>query len=157
MWFCLTHSSTSPLCKITDVLYLSVILFFNGGNEEDFRRTACTSLLQHVVETSGWGRERAEDEEPNVTNDASDGEGPSRDTQRWTTRTQPGLIPNLFLSAEPGRRSVGAGMIDMALRVCQQFLGVVEHSDIDVTVETPSAAEQQQWADFLQDYYMVVQ
>lgn len=48
-------------------------------------------------------------------------------------------------------------MIDMALRVCQQFLSFIEHYDIDVTVETPSAAEQQQWADFLQDYYMVVQ
>lgn len=31
--------------------------------EEDFRRTACTSLLQHVVETSRWRRDGVEGEE----------------------------------------------------------------------------------------------
>lgn len=81
-------------------------------------------------------------------------------TQHWTKRTLQVLIPIFFLSTEfdnVGRQSVGAGVIDMALHVCQQFLRVLEHCDIDVTIETPPAVEEQQWAKFLQDYYMVVQ
>lgn len=81
-------------------------------------------------------------------------------TQHWTKRTLQFLIPIFCLSTEfdnVGRRSVGAGTIDMALHACQQFLRVLEHCDIDVTIETPPAAQEQQWAKFLQDYYMVVQ
>ncbi|KAM6947935.1 tubulin monoglycylase TTLL3-like [Lycodopsis pacificus] len=87
---------------------------------EDFRKTACTSLLQHVVETSRRRRDGAE-ESDNVEH-----------------------------------RFVGPGMIDMALHVCQEFLNVLEHGDIDVSVETPPSVEEQHWAEFLQDYYMVV-
>ncbi|XP_031177245.1 tubulin monoglycylase TTLL3 isoform X1 [Sander lucioperca] len=87
---------------------------------DDFKRTACTSLLQHVVETSRWRSDGAE-ELNNVEH-----------------------------------RFVGPAMIDMALHVCQEFLSVLEHVDIDVTVETPPSVEEQQWAEFLQDYYMVV-
>ncbi|KAG8007885.1 Tubulin monoglycylase TTLL3 [Nibea albiflora] len=54
------------------------------------------------------------------------------------------------------RRCVGPGMIDMALRTCEEFLNVLEHGDIDVTVDTHPSVEEQQWAEFLQDYYMVV-
>ncbi|XP_056292750.1 tubulin monoglycylase TTLL3 [Pseudoliparis swirei] len=85
---------------------------------EDFRKTACTSLLQHVVETSRWSRDGAE-ELDNVEH-----------------------------------RFVGPGMIGMALHVCQEFLNVLEHGDIDG--ETPPSVEAQQWAEFLQDYYVVV-
>lgn len=52
---------------------------------------------------------------------------------------------------------VGPGMIDIALHVCQEFLSVLEHGDIDVTVETPPSVEERQWEEFLQDYYRVVQ
>lgn len=70
------------------------------------------------------------------------------------------MILILFLSTELDNlehRFVGPGMIDMALRVCQDFLSVLEHGDIDVTEETPPSVEEQQWAEFLTDYYMVVQ
>ncbi|XP_068450263.1 tubulin monoglycylase TTLL3 [Clinocottus analis] len=87
---------------------------------EDFRKTACTSLLQHVVETSRWRRDGAEE----------------LDTVE--------------------HRFVGPGMIDTALHVCREFLNVLEHGDIDVTVKTPPSVEEQQWAEFLQDYYLVV-
>lgn len=70
------------------------------------------------------------------------------------------MTPILFVSTELNNvehRFVGPAMIDMALHVCQEFLSVLEHVDIDVTVETPPSVEEQQWAEFLQDYYMVVQ
>lgn len=56
-----------------------------------------------------------------------------------------------------GHRFVGAGMIEMALQTCEQFLGVLDHCDIDVSTETPPTVLEQQWAEFLHDYYMVVQ
>ncbi|XP_051270312.1 tubulin monoglycylase TTLL3 isoform X2 [Dicentrarchus labrax] len=87
---------------------------------EDFRRTACSSLLQHVVETSRWRRDEAEELEKMEC------------------------------------RFVGPGIIDVALHVCQEFLSVLEHGDIDVTDETHPSVGEQQWAEFLQDYYMVV-
>ncbi|XP_034546775.1 tubulin monoglycylase TTLL3 isoform X2 [Notolabrus celidotus] len=88
--------------------------------KEDFRRTACTSLLQHVVETSKWKQDRAED-----MNDSH-------------------------------QQFVAPGIIDLAVHVCQDFLSVLEHSDIDVTVETPPSVEEGQWAKFMEDYYKVV-
>lgn len=66
----------------------------------------------------------------------------------------------LFLSTELDNvehRFVGPEMIDIALAACQEFLSVLEHGDIDLTVETPPAVQEEQWAEFLQDYYMVVQ
>lgn len=51
-------------------------------------------------------------------------------------------------------RFVGAGVIDAALRMCQQYLSVLEHRDIDITIETPRDVS---WGAFLQDYYKVVQ
>lgn len=55
----------------TSACPFSLVLFSCYDNEEDFRRTACTSLLQHVDETSRQRRDGAEDEEQN----ASDGNG----------------------------------------------------------------------------------
>ncbi|KAM8915397.1 tubulin monoglycylase TTLL3 [Spinachia spinachia] len=85
---------------------------------EDFRKTACASLLQHVVRRSRWSRDGAED---NVEH-----------------------------------QSVGPGLIDTALHVCQEFLNVLDHRDIDVTVETSASVDEQHWVEFLQDFYMVV-
>ncbi|XP_034442088.1 tubulin monoglycylase TTLL3 isoform X1 [Hippoglossus hippoglossus] len=99
---------------------------------EDFRRTACTSLLQHVVETRGWRRVGAEVGEQKAKNSISE------------------------KSDNAAHRSVGPEMIDTALHVCEEFLSVLEHGDIDVTVQTPPTVEEQQWAEFLRDYYMVV-
>lgn len=57
--------------KMILVLLSSHSVFYD--NEEDFRRTACTSLLQHVVETSRWRRDGAEGEEQKAKNSVSDG------------------------------------------------------------------------------------
>ncbi|XP_029990490.1 tubulin monoglycylase TTLL3 isoform X2 [Sphaeramia orbicularis] len=97
---------------------------------EDFRRTACTSLLQHVVETSRQRKDRAKDEEEKAKNSVSE------------------ELENVE------HQIVGPGMIDTALHVCQEFLTILEHGDIDL--ETSPSVEEQQWAEFLPEYYMVV-
>lgn len=50
-----------------------------------------------------------------------------------------------------------AETIDVALQACQKFLSDLEHCDIDVTIETSPTVEERRWAEFLQDYYKVVQ
>ncbi|KAM3877862.1 tubulin monoglycylase TTLL3 [Diretmus argenteus] len=101
---------------------------------EDFRRTACTSLLQYVVEISRKTRGGEVGEEQKYEGNVSvQSEGPKR-----------------------RQRFVGSGMIDRALHVCQEFLNFLEHRDIDVTMETPPCLTEQQWAAYLQDYYLVV-
>uniref|UniRef100_A0A8C7CLI7 Tubulin tyrosine ligase like 3 n=1 Tax=Oncorhynchus kisutch TaxID=8019 RepID=A0A8C7CLI7_ONCKI len=95
---------------------------------EDFRRTACTSLLQHIVE-------RSDGEEEKVQENLSQSEGPRK--HRAT-------------------RLVSPRMIDRALHVCQEFLNSLDHSDIDVTMETPPSLTEQQWVKFMHDYYLVV-
>lgn len=77
------------------------------------------------------------------------------------------LILHLWLALPlPGQKkrykrraieSVGSGIIDSALLVCQDFLDTLEHNDIDISMETPPSLTEQQWAEFLHSYYMIVQ
>ncbi|CAL8382490.1 unnamed protein product [Boreogadus saida] len=101
---------------------------------EDFRRTACSSLLQYVVESSCL--------------DAGD-------RQEHTEYTET-LKGGKRQCRRQARRFVDAGMIDSALHVCQEFLNSLEHGDIDVTVETFTSLTGEQWTEFLRDYYLVV-
>lgn len=80
--------------------------------------------------------------------------------QSLDKREYNGAIFSLSLSTEVDNeehRSVGPEIINTALHVCQEFLSVLKHSDIDVTAEIPPSVEEAQWAEFLKHYYMVVQ
>ncbi|KAK7940391.1 hypothetical protein WMY93_003717 [Mugilogobius chulae] len=92
----------------------------------DFRRTACTSLLQHVVERQNT--DSAQTDQPHHKKNPS-----SRKVS-----------------------SVGPWIIEMALRVCQDFLIDLDHGNIDRTPEASESTEEQQWAQFLQEYYLVI-
>ncbi|KAL0978304.1 hypothetical protein UPYG_G00168660 [Umbra pygmaea] len=100
---------------------------------EDFRRTACTSLLQYVVERSDRESKHEEQEEENVSSQSSQGHVKCRKT-----------------------RLVGPGMIDGALHICQELLNSLNHSDIDVPMDTPPSFTEEQWASFLHDFYLVI-
>uniref|UniRef100_A0A3B4BJ87 Tubulin tyrosine ligase-like family, member 3 n=1 Tax=Periophthalmus magnuspinnatus TaxID=409849 RepID=A0A3B4BJ87_9GOBI len=93
----------------------------------DFRRTACTSLLQHVVETHNT-------------------ETPQ--TEREHAQTDPLQVKNTC--------RIGPSIIETALRVCHEFLIDLDHGNIDRNTETSQCAEEQQWAEFLREYYLVV-
>lgn len=47
-------------------------------------------------------------------------------------------------------------MIDSALKVCQEFLDSLEHRDIDISLETPQTLTKEEWAEFIDSYYLVV-
>lgn len=48
-------------------------------------------------------------------------------------------------------------MIDSAIKVCQEFLESREHGDIDISLETPQTLTEEEWAEFIDSYYLVVQ
>ncbi|XP_029908317.1 tubulin monoglycylase TTLL3-like [Myripristis murdjan] len=92
---------------------------------EDYRRTACTSLLQCIVDRR-----------------SVKGEGHSSDQRRQRKQRDLPLVPSK--------------MIDIALEVCQEFLDSLVHSDIDMSLETTQTLTKEQWAEFLNNYYLVV-
>ncbi|KAK9973494.1 hypothetical protein ABG768_024221 [Culter alburnus] len=101
---------------------------------EDFRRTACTSLLLYVLEKYGGDSEW---ERIGEVHDAKS-HGPSKRRKQHTNQR------------------VGTSLIDNALHVCQEYLNSLEHCDIDITLETTPTLSEQQWKVFLQNYYLVI-
>ncbi|XP_034387894.1 tubulin monoglycylase TTLL3-like isoform X2 [Cyclopterus lumpus] len=96
---------------------------------EDYRRTACTSLLKYIVE-----REQG-----------APGEGTSHDIPSVRKRSK--------LQSSP---VVLSQMINSALKVCHQFLESLEHRDIDIHLETPQTLTEEEWAEFISGYNLVV-
>lgn len=52
---------------------------------------------------------------------------------------------------------VPSQIIYSALKVCQEYLENLEHRDIDKNLETPQTLTQEQWAEFINSYYLVAQ
>ncbi|KAK2858256.1 hypothetical protein Q7C36_006175 [Tachysurus vachellii] len=101
---------------------------------DDYRRTACTSLLRYVVERAGGGGE----------NDR---------TSEIDQVKQPQGLETL---KPQSKQRIGVGLIKTALRVCQEYLNNLEHCDIDISLETPPTLSEQQWTNFLHSYYLVI-
>ncbi|XP_029630758.1 tubulin monoglycylase TTLL3 isoform X3 [Salmo trutta] len=104
---------------------------------EDYRRTACTSLIQCVVERIRGEREEGE------------GGGTAGSTDQ-SCQSQKKACKRRAMSL------VASKMIDSALKVCQDFLDSLEHSDIDIALETPPSLTEQEWLEFIHNYYLVV-
>ncbi|KAG8007444.1 Tubulin monoglycylase TTLL3 [Nibea albiflora] len=123
---------------------------------EDYRRTACVSLLKYIVE-------REQDVQR---------EGTSRNIQGmnishmmcaysvWLNKETyyfPAL-PSGQRKKQNKRRSrpvVLSQMIDCALKVCQDYLESLEHSDIDISPDTPQILTEEEWTEFIDNYYLV--
>ncbi|XP_026116236.1 tubulin monoglycylase TTLL3 isoform X1 [Carassius auratus] len=101
---------------------------------EDFRRTACTSLLLYVLEKYG-----------------GDSEG-KRTGEMYDAKSH-GLSK---LRKQHANQTVGTSIIDNALDICQEYLKSLEHCDIDNTLETIPTLSEQQWKVFLRNYYLVI-
>ncbi|KAF3689540.1 Tubulin monoglycylase TTLL3 [Channa argus] len=97
---------------------------------EDYRRTACTSLLKYIVER----QQSIKGEEMNQTICSS------QDLKK-RKKSKPIILSQI---------------IDSALRVCQESLESLEHRDIDISSETPHSLMKQEWAEFINNYYLVV-
>lgn len=60
-------------------------------------------------------------------------------------------------SKRRSRPVVLSQMIDSALKVCQDYLESLQHSDIDISPETPQIVTEEEWTEFIDSYYLVVQ
>ncbi|XP_026202705.1 tubulin monoglycylase TTLL3-like isoform X2 [Anabas testudineus] len=97
---------------------------------EDYRRTACASLLKYIVER-----------EQGVCGEAMSSSIRSIHDQRKRSKSRPVVLSQ---------------MIESALRVCQEFLESLEHRDIDISLETPQTLTKEEWAEFIKNYCLVV-
>ncbi|XP_046714300.1 tubulin monoglycylase TTLL3 isoform X2 [Silurus meridionalis] len=102
---------------------------------DDFRRTACTSLLRYVVERAAG---QVEDDRTGEIHRVQQPQGLDKQHKPQTIQ------------------KVGVGLIETALRVCQEYLNSLEHSDIDVSLETPPTLSEQQWTEVINSYYLVI-
>uniref|UniRef100_A0A3Q3MQV3 Tubulin monoglycylase TTLL3-like n=1 Tax=Mastacembelus armatus TaxID=205130 RepID=A0A3Q3MQV3_9TELE len=106
---------------------------------EDYRRTACTSLLKYIVEKEhGVQGERRSHNIASI--DAIILFSSSSD-QRKQSKSKPMVLSQ---------------MIDCALKVCQEFLESLEHRDIDISLDTAQTLTKEEWAKFIDSYYLVV-
>lgn len=89
-----------------------------------------------------------------------------QDRLKWDSKrhTEPPILISSSLCAgldkqhKPRvKQRVGAELIDTALCVCQEYLNSLEHCDIDISLEAPPTLSEQQWAKFIQGYYLVIQ
>ncbi|MGH0187259.1 UNVERIFIED_CONTAM: hypothetical protein FKN15_024261 [Acipenser sinensis] len=111
---------------------------------EDFRLTACSSLLKWVLETSQGP--------PGPQEGASGGQGAKKEA----SGDSPNQVQKNACKLR-ARSEVPAELIVTALQACQEYLDSLEHNDIDISMETPPAISKQQWEEFLHSYYQVIQ
>ncbi|XP_049740951.1 protein monoglycylase TTLL8 [Elephas maximus indicus] len=104
---------------------------------DDFRRTVASSILKWVVShqnckaKSRNRREEASDSDPSHRKDAENSEAK-------------------MLTGLPGQ------LIDTACKVCQAYLGQLEHEDIDISEDTAEDLTEDEWNDLTQQYYSLV-
>ncbi|XP_072772714.1 tubulin monoglycylase TTLL3-like isoform X4 [Nerophis lumbriciformis] len=107
---------------------------------EDYRRTACSSLLKYVVET-------AQDVHKKREKEPIGGMTPlyyvcqRTSCCHFSISEPPEMIPK---------------MIDTALKVCQGFLESLQHADIDTSSDPGQSLTKQEWEEFIRAYYLVV-
>ncbi|XP_036723390.1 protein monoglycylase TTLL8 [Balaenoptera musculus] len=104
---------------------------------DDFRRTVASSILKWVVSQQncsrstpkGW-REKASDSDPS----------------------------NRQVPESPGPRLTGLSgqLVDVACRVCEAYLGRLEHGDIDLAEDAAKDLTEDEWQDLTQQYYTLL-
>ncbi|VTJ91429.1 Hypothetical predicted protein [Marmota monax] len=54
-------------------------------------------------------------------------------------------------------RGLSGQLVDTACKVCQAYLGQLEHEDIDVSESSKEELSEDEWNDLIQQYYSLVQ
>uniref|UniRef100_A0A2K6E1W8 Tubulin tyrosine ligase like 8 n=1 Tax=Macaca nemestrina TaxID=9545 RepID=A0A2K6E1W8_MACNE len=108
---------------------------------EDFRRTMASSILKWVVShqscsRSGRSKPRGRREE------AGNSDLSSRQDAE---------------NAEAKLRGLPGQLVDIACKVCQAYLGQLEHEDIDMSADAAEDLTEAEWEDLTQQYYSLVQ
>ncbi|KAL4678481.1 hypothetical protein H8957_008142 [Semnopithecus entellus] len=107
---------------------------------EDFRRTMASSILKWVVShqscsRSGRSKPRGRREEAGSSDLSS-----RQDAE----------------NAKAKLRGLPGQLVDIACKVCQAYLGQLEHEDIDTSADAAEDLTEAQWEDLTQQYYSLV-
>ncbi|XP_064223918.1 protein monoglycylase TTLL8 [Aotus nancymaae] len=104
---------------------------------DDFRRTMASSILKWVVSHQSCGRSkpRAKTEEA--------------ESSELSSRTD-------AENAEAKLRGLPGQLVDVACKVCQTYLGKLEHEDIDMAEGTTEDLTEAEWEDLTQQYYALI-
>ncbi|XP_039319161.1 protein monoglycylase TTLL8 [Saimiri boliviensis] len=104
---------------------------------DDFRRTMASSILKWVVSHQSCGRSKpraqAEEAESSELSSRTDAE-----------------------NAEAKLRGLPGQLVDVACKVCQTYLGKLEHEDIDMAEGTTEDLTEAEWEDLTQQYYALI-
>ncbi|XP_063120771.1 protein monoglycylase TTLL8 isoform X13 [Rattus norvegicus] len=105
---------------------------------DDFRRTVAASILKWVVHHQNYcNRAKGKSKKEEAKNgDPS----PKKDPDN----------PDLKLPSLSGQ------VVDTACKVCQAYLGQLEHEDIDLSDASAEALSEEEWNDLTQQYYLLV-
>ncbi|XP_019524090.1 PREDICTED: protein monoglycylase TTLL8 [Hipposideros armiger] len=104
---------------------------------DDFRLTMASSILKWVVNQQNSSRSKARSQ----VGEASDSD------------------PNLETgpeNADSELTGLSGQLVDMACRVCQDYLGQLEHEDIDVSEDAAKDLTEDEWKDLTQQYYSLI-
>ncbi|XP_035873039.1 protein monoglycylase TTLL8 [Phyllostomus discolor] len=110
---------------------------------DDFRRTAASSILKWVVSQQHCFRGKAQSRRAAAAAAAAAGDGdPS--SQKGAT------------ADDPGPTGLSGQLVDTACRVCQAYLGQLEHEDIDVSEDAAQGLTEEEWQELTQQYYSLI-
>ncbi|XP_074083332.1 protein monoglycylase TTLL8 isoform X2 [Macrotis lagotis] len=104
---------------------------------EDFRRTAASSILKWVVSHHSYSKSKSR-----VKKEDNDEEmGQNRDQANSDEKKLIDL---------PGE------LIEVACKVCENYLGQLEHEDIDISAESLITLSDAEWKELIEQYYNLI-
>ncbi|XP_053775793.1 protein monoglycylase TTLL8 [Desmodus rotundus] len=104
---------------------------------DDFRRTAASSILKWVVSQRHCLGSKAQSRREEAAGDGDPG-------------SQKGAAD------DPKPTGLSGQLVDTACRVCQAYLGQLEHEDIDVSEDAAKDLTEDEWQELIQQYYSLV-
>nr|XP_031529513.1 protein monoglycylase TTLL8 isoform X4 [Vicugna pacos] len=104
---------------------------------DDFRRTVASSILRWVVSQQNGNKSKRKSKEE----EAGDSDPSSKKVPESTGSRLMGLSGQL---------------VDAACKVCEAYLGRLEHKDIDLSEDAAEDLTEDEWKDLIQQYYSLV-
>ncbi|XP_078004116.1 protein monoglycylase TTLL8 isoform X2 [Phascolarctos cinereus] len=104
---------------------------------DDFRRTAASSILKWVVSHHNYSKNK-----PRAKKEENDEEMSQNKDQANADEKK--------LIDLPGQ------LIEVACKVCEDYLGQLEHDDIDISAESLKTLSEAEWKELVQQYYDLI-
>ncbi|XP_044535221.1 protein monoglycylase TTLL8 [Gracilinanus agilis] len=105
---------------------------------EDFRRTAASSILKWVVNHHSYNKNKYKIKKEESEEDLNRNKDQGSPEDRKSALDLPGEL------------------IEAACKVCETYLGQLEHDDIDLSAESLKTLSESEWKELIQQYYNLI-